>query len=759
MKSLYMILGELPIAALRELAPWWGAEPPERDDAESRQRFERSLRDTVASRFVWERLDQDERRILFSIVGPAARNWQIIEGIPERAGLPPEIALPIVKKLIDQRLAFSEIARIQNGELLGQRATFYGYSTPRNPQAPIEEKAIVYVPTELATGLYTTGREIFLPNADRSEKSLDELLLPYRQGDLDQIGRRFGLMMQSYYSRNEVRAAVAENLSQAEAVRYALARVDSLIRAVYDWLRAHDGQAPVAAMRRQFRLDDIALSKLLHTLEEYALIFDTFSGSQRVIFIPSETLSNLRKAETRPQTPIGLRKTPAPRAIRPSDPTFLWDLVALTASAAHQDIELTRSGALPKRAAQRLLPSLASDRAHGHEDDALAYVEMLKQEACELGVISAPESHAQQRAKLALAPRIESWGKHDLVMQARRLFKRWPTDRWWIDLPGAKYREWLTFYIELPLAREAVGRLLRECQPGVWYSLASFRATLQSADPYILRPSQRCAGEAGFKLAEELRAHWDETDGEIIVGMFRSTLYELGFVALGYDCDTPPSAHENINPDAFMLTELGYEALTSELSASQQPSPRSLIVQPNFQAILLEPHMPALYWLARHATLEQVGRASRFVFTRESIQRGITSGSTIDEIVRFLETHSNKALPQNVIYTLRDWARQRQTDQAESPSLVLEFHDEQVTEQVITSPKLKAYNLRRIGPRFVTAPSEISPHSLWRALERHGFGKRLKSGLDEIVAAARNRKSSSTTRPKGAPAPALQPQR
>ena len=697
--------------------------------------------------------------MLFSIVGPSARNWQINDGIAERAGLPPKAALSGITKLLDHRLAFSELARTQNGELLGQRATFYGYAAPRNPQAPVEEKVIVYVPTELATGLYTTGRELFLPNADRSEKTLDELLPPYRQGDLDQIGRRFGLMMQSFYSRNEVRAAMAENLTQSEAVRYALARVDPLIRAVYDWLRAQDGKAPMTAVRRQFGLDDIALSRLLHTLEEYALIFDSFSGGERIIFIPRETLTNLRIAAKRPHVTIGLHEVSTPRAVRPSDPTFLWDLVALTASAAHQDIELTRSGALPKRAAQRLLPALVSDRAHGHEDDAHLYVEMLKQEASELGIVSAPQSRTQQRAKLSLAPRIESWGKHDLVMQARRLFKRWPADRWWIDLPGAGYREWLTFYIELPLAREAVGRLLRECKPGLWYSLESFRATLQSADPYILRPSQRCAGEAGFKLAEELRAHWDETDGEIITGMFRSTLYELGFVSLGYDRDAPPAPHEDVNPDAFTLTELGHEALTSELSASQQPSPRSLIVQPNFQAILLEPHMPALYWLARHATLEQVGRASRFVFTRESLRRGIEAGSTIDDIVLFLETHSNKALPQNVIYTLRDWARQRQPEPVETPSLVLEFHDEQVTDLVITSPKLKAFNLRRIGPRSVMAPSEISPLNLWRALERHGFGKRLKSGLDEIVAAAqnlpRNRRAAASPRTKGAPAPAL----
>ncbi|HEX9036796.1 MAG TPA: helicase-associated domain-containing protein [Ktedonobacterales bacterium] len=755
MKSLYAILGDSSIAALRAMAPWWGTEPPNRDDAESRQKFERSIRDTVASRFVWERLEDDERRVLYAIVGPSARNWQITDSVPERAGLPAEVALPIVRKLIDNSLAFTEIARTQNGELLGQRATFYGYSSPRNLQSPVEERAIVYVPTELATGLYTTGRELFLVTADRSEKTLDELLMPYRQGDLDQIGRRFGLMMQSFYSRNEVRAAMAENLTQAEAVRYALTRVEPLMRDVYEWLRAAGGIATTLDLRKRFALDDIALSHLLHALEEYALIFDTFSAGRRVVFIPRETLTNLRKAETRPQIAAGLKEIETPRAIRPSDPTFLWDLVALTASAAQQDIELTRSGALPKRAAQRLLSSLVSDRAHGAESEALSYVDMLKQEATELGIVSAPPSRAQQRARLTLASRMESWGKHDLVMQARRLFKRWPTDRWWQDVPGAGYKEWLSFYVELPLAREAVGRLLRECQPGVWYSLESFRTTLKINDPYVLRPSQRCAGEAGFKLAEELAAHWDETDGRIITGMFRSTLYELGFVSLGYDRDAPPTSSEDVNPDAFALTELGYEALTSELSASVQTSPRSLVVQPNYQVILLEPHMPTLYWLARHANLEQVGRASRFTFTKESLLRGLELGSTIEDVVRFLETHSNKSLPQNVIFMLRDWAKQQTAPAPPVPTLVLEFHDERVTDLVITSPKLKAFNLRRVGPKKVIAPSEISPVTLWQALHRHGFGKRLKSGLEDFAAAAAAKQASASGRPSGAPAPAL----
>src|SRR5262249_20069165 len=209
----------------------------------------------------------DERRVLFAVVGPSARNWCHVDLLAERAHLAPQPAEAALDRLVASHLLFTELAKVQGGELVGQRATFYGYTIPRNSQAPIEEKRIAYVPTELATALYATGREFFVPIADRSSKTLDELLAPYRQGDLDQMGRRFGLALQAYSSRAEVRTAMAQNLTQAEAVRYALARVEPHLRTVYEWLRVRGGRAPVSRLRTKLGIDGPALSAVMHTLE------------------------------------------------------------------------------------------------------------------------------------------------------------------------------------------------------------------------------------------------------------------------------------------------------------------------------------------------------------------------------------------------------------------------------------------------------------------------------------------------------------
>ncbi|HLZ24346.1 MAG TPA: helicase-associated domain-containing protein [Ktedonobacterales bacterium] len=747
MKSLSAILAGESHATLRALASWWGAEAPDNDDTETRQRLERAMRDTIASRFVWERLDQDERRVLFAVVGPSARNWCLLEQLAERARLDTARTEAALQRLIAHHLVLTEIAKVQGGDLVGQRATFYGYAIPRNPQAQIEEKPIAYVPTELATVLYGTGREIFVPIADRSDKTLDELLMPYRQGDLDQIGRRFGLTLQAYYSRTEVRAAMAENLAQAEAVRYALARIEPRLGSLYDWLCERNGRASMREVRRFLRADGADLATAIHTLEDYALAFDTFTEEERILFIPKETLANLRRAEVRQHPHAGLAERDAPRAVQPQDTTFLWDMAVVAWAAHHTEIELTRSGSLPKRAAQRLAQSLVGLRVRHNEDDVLGYVDLLKQEAADLGLVVAPPSTSKLKGRLGPGLKLDSWARHDQVMQARRLFRRWPTDRWWSDLPGANFQEWMTFYLDIPVAREAVQKLLRECQPNTWYSLASFRATLQSDNPYVLRPSQRYAGEAGFKLADDLRSQWEHTDGELITGIFRSTLYELGLVALGYDRETVPAPSDNVNPDAFLLTDLGWEVLTSELSASQQPSSRAMVVQPNFQVLLMEPHMPALYWLVRYASLDSIGRVSRFTLTREALGRGLRTGGNIDDILSFLERHCQKALPQNVAYTLRDWVRQ--CKEAEQPKVtLLEVNDEALAGELVTSPKLRAFQLRRVGPRKVAVPPGTSLHDLRRALERLGYAQKLLSGFEDLVAAATTRRRTTRARPR-----------
>ncbi len=301
MNSLGQVLSVRSLAELQVIAEWWGALPPHSTDQDDLLALERQMRDTLAARTVWQRLPPDDRTALLAIVGPAARNWHQIALLPKQTGLEPEAVTAALARLKAAFIVYEDHAKMQGGELVGQRNPFYGFTQTRG-QKKIEEHIIAYVPTEIATALYATGRELSPKSADRTKATVDDLLAPYRQGDLDQIGRRYGLTVQTYCSRNEVRAIIAQNVIQAEAVHYAMERLPDTLREFYLWLFDQGGCIPTATVQQhmEWRMPDLLVA--LHTLEEYAIAFDAFQGSERVVFIPAQTLESLRRATLKAAT-------------------------------------------------------------------------------------------------------------------------------------------------------------------------------------------------------------------------------------------------------------------------------------------------------------------------------------------------------------------------------------------------------------------------------------------------------------------------
>ncbi len=717
MKTLGTLLRLQPLAERQRVARAWGIAPPISDELEETLRMERAMREPIAARSFWDLLDADERAVLGAMLGPSARNWSLRELLPERANCDAARAEAALARLKTHIVVDEELARVQGTELFGQRTAFYGYVSTRPQDAVISEKPVCYVPTELATTLYTVGRELNPLFPDRTTLTLDDLLMPYRQGDLDLIGRRYGLSLQVYCSRSDARLAIAENVAQAEAVQYALAHIDPQLRAAYEWLLARGGRATIAELRQFLHQDLIETLRAVHTYEEYAIAFDAFSDGQRVLFIPSRTFDNLRRASVRPRQETGLIERPAPPHIRPAESAILWDIAILVAAIVQGDIELTRSGILPKRTAQRILPLLTREPWDDDDEQQVRYLHQIQYEAIELGIIRQVESEGHVRLELGSA--LEAWANQDSRMQTHRLIRRWPQSRTWQDLFGKDFTDWYASYLNTSKAREMILKALQACQPGIWYDTHSLLRTLQDNDPFILRPSQRFNGQSGFKIADEIRAHWDHTDGEILIGMLSSTLFDLGLVALGYDAQMPPTRSQ-ANPTAIMLTELGAEVLRGDLGLAQVATARPLVIQPNFEILLLEPHMPALYRLLRFTQLVQLGRASRFRLTREHLLRALSKGMVLQDLINFLQDHSQREIAQNVLYTLADWSRQYK-DVRIATVVLVEVESEEIATELCTSHKLRELGFRRVGPLTVSAPEGIASRTVRRTLERAGY--------------------------------------
>ena len=718
MKSLGALLQQRSLPELAAMATRWGAHPVASDDPNDVQRLERQMRDTLAARTVWQSLDAAERAVLLAIVGPAARNWCVVEQLPTRADLPAEATMAAYGRLLAACIVYEDLAKMQGDELVGQRVAFYGYSHTRPANTPTVERPIAYVPTEIATTLYTTGRELNPTQPDRTTLSVDELLMPYRQGDLDQIGRRFGLTVQTYCSRNEVRAVIADNVTQADAVHFALTQLLPSLSELYEWLIARGGRATTDEVQRKMRWDVPALLAALRTFEDYAIAFDAFSEGQRVVFIPARTFDNLRRAHARPVVEATTPEATTPRSIRHADHIILWDIAAFVAGVVQNDIELTRANALPKRTAQRLTPLITNEWVRQADELAYPYLSQLQSEALDLGVIQLTTE--EDHARLDLGMKLDVWTGQDIRMQTHRILRRWVHNRHWRDQVGSNYGGWMASAINVLAAREALLNLLRGCEPGTWYAIHPLLHKLLEDDPFVLRPNQRYNGHGGFKVADDIRAHWDDTDAEVLVGMLKSTLYELGIISLGYLSETLPPTRAICDPDMIALTELGAEVLKGDLGLAPQPTEHPLVVQPNFEILLMEPHMPALYWLVRFTQPEQLGRASRFKVTREALLRSMNDGTTLDEIIAFLARHSQKDLTQNVLYTLNDWSRQYKETRL-SRVVLIEVDDEQLATEICESIKLRELGLRRVGPCALATPEGAALRAVRRIIERAGY--------------------------------------
>jgi len=186
-----------------------------------------------------------------------------------------------------------------------------------------------------------------------------------------------------------------------------------------------------------------------------------------------------------------------------------------------------------------------------------------------------------------------------------------------------------------------------------------------------------------------------------------------------------------------MLTDLGSAVLSEEAKPAAHPlvSPlsngnghRSLVLQPNFELLLLHPDMPTLYSLLPFAQVNQVNLVSRLTLTRTSVLRGLEAGVTLEKMLQVLGESSQKEVPQNVAYTLGDWGKLYK-DVKISQVLLFEVSSEAIADEICASSKLKKYNLRKLGSTILAAGNDINLTDLRRALEKEGIAVRISGNI------------------------------
>lgn len=722
MKTLQQVLAQCTKEQFEQIAQLWGmSSAPQKGVRQFYDKLAEYGRDPIAARFVWEYLSPAERIVLYRVLSPQNRYGIRRDSIAKKAQLSASEFESALAKLEYYALLTEEQTRMSANQL-------YGFG---RKGASAEEVAMVSPFVENSNTLYKVGRELFLPAADRSKMTLEKILAPLYQGELYQIAQRYNLEWEGYSSHGDLRSMIAEELVQPELSFEILQELASATHELFKWLCDQGGKVSMPAVRKQTGYDDAALLTMLHTFADYALAFDTFSENERILFVPQDMYTNLKDAATRPKSekvPTGLVALASPpEAIRSAHPLILYDLAIIIGAVYQQIIEPTQAGKVPKRIAARIQPLLHGRpriRYLGEDDD---YMEMTFRIAQEPGLVQLSKTtlgdikqHYEPGAQL------EQWSHLGPVGQTRRLLQSWSKSFTWVDVLGVNFTQWDPYSWNPMAARSAIQSYLRDCVPGRWYTVKSLLQTIWDKEPFVLRPVQYNTRGVQRRKTSAMQAKWNNCDGEVFIGLLSSTLYELGIVALGYPQSDLPEAQKRLNPDAFMLTELGAASLSPNtesapiVSTASLNGNRSLVIQPNFELLLLQPDLPTLYSLLPFAQVNQVDVVSRLTLTRESLLRGMDANMSIEQILQVLEAHGQKEVPQNVAYTLRDWVKLYKKVTI-SQVFLIEVPDEALADEIAGSSKLQTFGLRRLGPCVIAVNSDINLSELRRALDKAGI--------------------------------------
>jgi hypothetical protein len=249
---------------------------------------------------------------------------------------------------------------------------------------------------------------------------------------------------------------------------------------------------------------------------------------------------------------------------------------------------------------------------------------------------------------------VEATGERTLrVSEMGRSFENKPLEE--------KLKDLLAFAIGDPMTggdpyhqvklRRIMLRLLRRLEPGVWYS--AMDVPFLARNSHLGQMERETFAEYYTELREQGRHIVMEDAQKLAWHLFhwvRKRLHLLGIVDLGF---------KDGHPVGLRLSELGAKLLAGPAQAAEGAR-SSLVVNPDFE-ILLFPESDAyelVHTLDRFAKRTGSDRLYRFELSEKSVCRGLVDGIGIGEILEVLSDRCRTSLPQNVLFSLRDWADQ-----------------------------------------------------------------------------------------------------
>jgi hypothetical protein len=304
------------------------------------------------------------------------------------------------------------------------------------------------------------------------------------------------------------------------------------------------------------------------------------------------------------------------------------------------------------------------------------------------------------------------------------LFEAWRDHPSWDDLAAITALEVEYLWPSDPVSpRGRVLRHLASTEIGPWFSVADLSAWIESYDPEFLRSTgaanrrpQVRLGETGERLAGP--ASWKQVEERYLDLLFTGPLHWLEVVELG-------RAGEALS--AFRLTPLGQALLDNEL-ALPELFEDSIIVEGTFEVwVPVEASPYIVFILEGCAERLQQGPMSQYRLTREALHWALRRGMRVDHLLDLLVRYGRGEVPQNVAYTLEEWAAAYGRLRLHQP-LLLSAEDALLLEEVLADAEVRSVCAE---PLSATSIEVLREHAfgLVDRLGRLGYLPKVEEGL------------------------------
>lgn len=303
----------------------------------------------------------------------------------------------------------------------------------------------------------------------------------------------------------------------------------------------------------------------------------------------------------------------------------------------------------------------------------------------------------------ALTAQGREWEPRPLEEKLERLLEFTMEER---DLGGE--------YFHQARMRRIFLRLLKRIEVGIWYDLMYLpflarNTYLSNLDELAVEDYFQAHGGGHVTPMEDLqRLAWN------LVGWVRKRLYLLGIVDLGYD------GHNR--PVAMRLTRMGAKMLGIAAEHDESAGIGNLVVTPDFEVVLFPTgdDSELVHDLDRFCTREKNGHLVHFRILEKGVHRALAEGMFLRRILSTLIQNSRTPVPQNVVYSIRDWASHAGLLQL-SKKCEVQCDDAETLARFLADPGVRPYISKTIDERHVKLKSKATPKRLQSLLRDLGF--------------------------------------